>query len=466
MANITPVYLGERADDGTGDSLRNAFSKLNNNIRTLRSNITTAPRVALLGDSITGNNTALGSEKNTYHDGRGFLTWLQIRLGFPFAFDVSSDGNSNKLGDNLAVGGYRTADMLGQLPALFNRNPDIVFIMGGTNDIIDGNDFATITSNLNSIYDQLMERGIIVIALPILPRGGASDWPDSTKRLLHHRINHWIREQAYARPGMLVIDPYKDFVDPTTTNGDVRSNYTVDGLHPSIIGGYAMGEQAVLILSDILPPRRSGFYSPSDTYNATQNPCGNLLTNGALSGTSGTLGTGASGSVASNWNIYRSGGSYATATCSKTTYSDGSLGAMQQIILNATGSGSSTGSIYMAISPSSITSNITAGNWYVAECDIEVTASANGYSPLEALYLELWDTSTGGSRTRCLNSYADHYFPNKAWSGTLKTPPLQLVGTTGLRWRIVAELDESVADNITVSIGRCSLRHVLNTPSF
>lgn len=468
MTMTQTIYVGASANDGTGDVLRTAFTKINSNFSAIKSDLTTAPGAVLLGDSITANNTGAGSNKNCYHDPRGYFTWLQIRLGFPFAYTVGNDGTPNVVGQNAGVGGDTTTGMLARLETdVISKSPDIVFIHAGTNDITAGASFATITGNLTSIYAALLSRGILVAAIPIYPRGSGSNWASSTQRNLHHAVNSWIREKALTTQGMILIDGTPAMTDPASSTGDVRTDFTIDGLHPSPLGGFYVGEAAYRIFKEITRPAATLCYSPSDVYDATNNPSGNLLTNGLLAGTAGTAGTGASGSVADGWNVFRTSGTISTAVCSKVNRTDGLPGSLQQMVLSSAGSGSGDGSVIFTTSPSSITSNIVINNWYEALMEIDVSATTSGNKMIKAIYLELWDTTaTVGSRTRCLQNYPATYFPDAAWNGILKTPPLPLAGTTGLRFRLIMDLDETKNDSVTVKVGRCTLRQVVNTPVF
>lgn len=468
MTNTQSINTGASANDGTGDALRTAFNKINSNFAAIKSDLSTAPRVVLLGDSITANNTGAGTNKNCYHDPRGYFTWLQIRLGFPFAYTVGNDGTPNVIGQNAGVGGDTTTGMLARLETdVIAKNPDIVFIHAGTNDITAGASFATITGNLNTLYSTLLTKGILVVAIPIYPRGSGSNWASSAQRNLHHAVNHWIRDKALSTQGMILVDGTPYMTDPASSTGDVRTDFTIDGLHPSPLGGFYVGEAAYKVFKEITRPAATLCYSPSDVYDATNNPAGNLLTNGLLAGTAGTVGTGASGQVADSWNLFRNSGTIATAAGSKVNRPDGLPGTMQQIVLSSAGSGSGDGSVIFTTSPSTLTSNIATNNWYEALLEIDVSAPTSGNKMIKAIYLELWDTTaTIGSRTRCLQNYPSTYFADSAWSGILKTPPLPLAGTTGIRFRLIMDIDETKNDSVTIKVGRCTLRQVVNTPVF
>lgn len=467
MTYIQSVNTGTVANDGTGDPLRTAFTKINSSLKTLRSDISTAPHAVLVGDSMTLQNTDLGSPKNAYHSPRGFFTWLQVRLGFPFDFVVGNNGPATVIGDNRGVSGDTTTGILARLDNdVLARNPDIVFVWAGTNDITSGASYATITGNLASIYQKILDRGGIVAVLPIMPRNSSgTDWGSTAQRRLHLAVNHWIENKARTTQGIVYIDPYPYFIDPTSANGEARSGFTVDGVHCSPTSAYYMGEAAIKVFSSLIRPMSHVAVSQYDAYDATNFVHGNMLTNGLLTGTSGTVGTGASGTAATGWQVFRNSGTSVTVAASKVSRSDGMPGDVQQMVISTTGTGG-TGIIYMAPSPSTTTAGVASDIWVEGCCEIEVSASTGGGSPLFGIYLDVTDQTTGGSRMRCLPPYTGTKFPNVAWKGILKTPPLQLIGTDGIRFRVIAEVDETVTDSFTVKLSRMTLRRRLTAPAF
>ncbi len=469
MTFIQTVNTGSAANDGTGDALRTAFTKLNDNMKSIRSDITSAPHAVIVGDSLTAHQTELISPNGAVHGVRGYFSWLQVRLGFPFNYTVGNTGAAATKGDNKGISGDTTTGVLARLQAdVLDRRPDIVFVWCGTNDINSGASYATVTSNLNTIYQRILDQGATVIAVPVTPRNAAAgtDWAGASQRRTHLAVNHWINRKAQETQGMLLIDPCTIWTDPTSANGDARSGFSTDGVHCSPTGGYWMGEAAVATLGGLIRPIQQVAVSQYDQYDATYNPSGNLLSNGLLTGTGGTVGTGASGTVATGWQLSRSSGSHVTATGSKTTRSDGLPGDVQQIVLTVNGSGSGTGIVNFATSPSSVTTGLAAGAWVEGSCEIEVSASSGGGSPVEAVYLDMQDVTSGGSRVRCFQSLNGYKYPNVAWKGVFKTPPLQLVGTDGLRIRITAEMAENVNDSVTVKLSRMTMRRRLTTPVF
>jgi lysophospholipase L1-like esterase len=466
MTTIQSVNIGTSVNDGTGDTLRAAFNKLNQNVKSLRSDLTTARRAVLLGDSITNYNTDTGSAFNTYHGPRGYFTWLQVLMGFPFHYEVGNDGATNVKGDNAGIGGDTTAGMLARLDAsVLSRKPDVVFFLGGTNDIRAAVSLATIIANMEQIFTRILDAGAILVVLPIMPRSGTTfNWANDTERRTHHAVNNWLRDKAKRTQGMILLDPYATLIDPTSATGNMKPAYTGDGVHPSILGAYTIAAEGRKKLEPLLTPVYEGLLSATDVYHATENPNGNLISNGLLAGTTGTVGTATTGITATDWRVFRNSGTTVSAVASKIVHPDGFGGEMQRMVITTTGTGGA-GEIYFAPISSTVTTGVEVGGWYEALCEVRVSASSNASMPLNALVLELWDTTTGGSKTRCMHTITGDKFPNVAWSGLLKTAPLQAIGTTGIRWRLIASIDELVSSSITIDMGRATMHRLVQPPT-
>jgi hypothetical protein len=188
-----------------------------------------------------------------------------------------------------------------------------------------------------------------------------------------------------------------------------------------------------------------------------------------MRGTSGSAGAGVSGIVPDFYALERNSGSHISAVGAKVARSDGLPGEHYQMLCSVNGSGSSIGRLRFRNNSPSTLVNVVNGGWYEASCEVEVFASSNGTLPLNGLYLELNDMSSNGRYARCLNpaySYSgeDYPLPDVAWKGVLKTPALQLVGTSGLRIYLYIQMDEAKTDSVEIRVGHLSVRQLENAP--
>lgn len=162
------------------------------------------------------------------------------------------------------------------------QDGDVVAIAVGTNSIINQTAAVTI-DGLSQVYAAVLDKGAFIEAYTILP--SATNIADSRTE----EVNDWIRAlevsglsyggTTYPATRFVVIDGY-------TAWGGTYVGHTDSGnLHPNTLGAYKIGVA-----------RRTKLKSIGRAYHklyGTTNPSGNLLTNWALSGSSGTLtGTG------------------------------------------------------------------------------------------------------------------------------------------------------------------------------
>ena len=117
----------------------------------------------VLGDSLTAWTFAPGSRTPSTSG-----TWPALLAGLT---------DHLTLVHNAGVPGNVTGQMLSRLRRdVFAYSPDILFVMGGTNDIGSHVAVPTIVGNLRKIVDQAKARGIRVVLLTIPPNNTLYSW--------------------------------------------------------------------------------------------------------------------------------------------------------------------------------------------------------------------------------------------------------------------------------------------------
>ncbi|NUR27325.1 MAG: hypothetical protein HOV83_16010, partial [Catenulispora sp.] len=265
-----------------------------------------------LGDSLTNNGSTsydatsqgLGNPLVGYSV-RGYWVWASVLLGHRL-----------KLIRNAGISGETAEQILTRVDAdVIAYSPGWCIVEAGRNSVSAGTSSATIIATLTSIYNKLLAAGIRVVATTITPR----DTDTTADLLVLFTVNSWMKEYVRTRPGMVLADMHAAVADPTT--GDWLSGYSFDGLHPGALGGRKMGP----VLADALDP----LVPKADLLVASNADATNLVPNGLCTGTGGAVGTGVTGSVATNWRV--DGTSTITATASKVARTDGKPGEWQQI---------------------------------------------------------------------------------------------------------------------------------------
>lgn len=179
-------------------------------------------RYVALGDSYTIGTSVAAGER--------FPDQLVARL----AGSASPSGRL-RLVANLGVNGYATADLIrDELPALDDVAPDLVTLLIGVNDVVQGVSEATFAANLTTILDALLARlpahRIVTVAIPdytVTPAGG--DYGDPARQRAAIAARNVEMARLAADRGIAFVD-IADIAAEAATD---RSLVAADGLHPS-----------------------------------------------------------------------------------------------------------------------------------------------------------------------------------------------------------------------------------------
>ena len=189
-------------------------------------------RYVALGDSYTIGTSVPADE--------GWPEQLVAALG--------PDAPTLTLVANLGVNGYTSADLIrDELPALDALKPDVVSVLIGVNDVVQGVSVAKYEANVAAILDSLLVRlpaeRIIAVAIPdytVTPAGG--DYGDPHQQ--HDGIiasNATMKRLSWDR-GIAFVDIFDISLEAATDRALVAD----DGLHPS-------GAQYALWVERIVP---------------------------------------------------------------------------------------------------------------------------------------------------------------------------------------------------------------------
>jgi lysophospholipase L1-like esterase len=384
----------------------------------------------LIGDSITLNGGLLQTDQ------RGFFHWCNALAGMPFTV----------LG-NLGVTGYTSAQVLAnEVSAAIALAPKFAEVMCGTNDVLTTPQVTI--ANLRSIYQALTAAGIYVRAYSILPRPALN----ASNQAGILTINRWIREYWAARQGGEYIDAFSYIINPTSATGAVQSNalLVADNVHPTSIGGYLIGQG--MFAAGVMTRYSAKSILPTtvtDDY-ATSSLGPNVLTNPLFTGSGGTAGGVATGTVATGWTVTPNG---ATAcTCSTPARADG-FGNNQEVAVTFTANGQALNISYAT----NITSRFVAGNSYFACCEVNIASGSTG---LNAVSLQIATDSVTTSPSCFTGVAAVANVPVPFVSGvtklTLRTAPFTYPGG-GTNCFPVVVLSAVGAGTCTVDVGRFAI---------
>ena len=136
---------------------------------------------------------------------------------------------------NLGVNGFTSGDVVAvELPQLPGLRPELVTLLIGVNDVVQGVPEATYRRNVATILDALVADvgagRVLVVTTPdytVTPAG--ADYGDPATQSAAIRHNNAINSELAAARGVAVVDIY----DLSLRAGADRSLVASDGLHPS-----------------------------------------------------------------------------------------------------------------------------------------------------------------------------------------------------------------------------------------
>ena len=154
------------------------------------------------------------------------------------------------------ISGQTTAQILARFQSdVVLLRPKVVVILAGTNDIAENGGPVTlemIENNIASMTDIAREHHIRVVLSSVLPAADYRWRPGLHPAQKIIALNGWIREYA-KRNGAVYLDYHSAMADST---GGLRSDLTVDGVHPNLAGFAVMTPLAERAIQSALKDRR------------------------------------------------------------------------------------------------------------------------------------------------------------------------------------------------------------------
>lgn len=432
-------------------------------------------KIVFAGDSETANGVGgINGTNSAYLTTYGYMNQFLGRIGSGYNYIVGKNGATNlPIGANVGIGGNTSTQLLARyVTDVISKNPDIVSIEIGTNDIKggDGTTFATLTGNISKMIAANQAIGAETWLHTVWPRnnvdgGGGVDFT-ANERLIRASVNSWIRAQSTVR-GVTVIDHDRRLCNAA---GDMITGYTYDGLHLNATGAYYVSDGMIESLYGQTPPPLLGINADAyNVYDATYNVYGSILTNGVMAGTSGTAGTGVSGNVATGWTIKRATGSDVTAVASKITrtFSNNTTMAGQRLVITTTGAGTSDDIIRCRSNSDSaaITTMVANGLWCGGSHLTRISPAAQTPNLLAA-YMQIADQSANGNSVRTTAKSGHGGDVDIERTVFFNTPPLLLLGNTGVFVDFFIEVDATIANTFTLDLFACDAGQLVNAATY
>jgi GDSL-like Lipase/Acylhydrolase family len=286
--------------------------------------------VVAIGDSHQANGVGLTASGVAYTVNSP-LNWgcalLKQALCLPVGYTSSwASGSPDLLNYSLAVSGSTTTDVIANQigPAVSLRAP-WWSVLAGTNDLTlrAGDSVTQIANRLRFVCQAGLNAGAKITLWTVPPRNDAQ-WTASnaaivaagstiaSQKLKHMALNTFIRRFAGETPGVVLIDPYNELVNPASAAGDWVAAYTFDGTHGNGAGCFVAGQVFAAAMRPFVKPQLLSTVSQLDVYNAASNVAGDFALSKGFQGSAAASGVGMSGTWPTGWTVDMQAG---TATC-------------------------------------------------------------------------------------------------------------------------------------------------------
>lgn len=283
-------------------------------------------------------------------------------------------------------------------------------------------------ANLKVCIDRIVDAGMLLTILLDYPHGAAAysslRLPNSAAapQLDHwHAVNRWLLTQHGSR-GIRVIDTPAILADFVSAEGQAAAGMTVDGLHLSTVGAYLVGRVLAREWRRLYAPGGVLPFGNAEIANqAGVNPQPLLSIQPYFGGTGGTLGSGATGQLATGWKTQLAQGiSAAYSKVSATAFAgrsyiddDGPPSKdWQQIVVSGTATG--TGDVIVLRQDVAC----TLGEALRACAEIEVDAGMTGVS---SVGLYVFHSGSGQQIRAFAPQRVEFPWPAQAVAGIMRT---------------------------------------------
>lgn len=433
----------------------------------------TGGKLVLFGDSLFQQGIEAGvtgtNGWQTTAQQRSPINWLQYLLGSPFDHTFAYAGTATPTpGHNAGVAGDETYEMIARFDAnITPQKPDILFIIGGTNDIAQNKTKPTIIANLKELIDRSLSIGckqVVLLSIPPRIAGGWSGPQESIRTGVNAAMKTYMqsfgeRTKFIDQDPVLLIGGTGSAADPTLLQSD--------GIHYSPYGAYKVASQLLVPMWQAYSGQPRILRGIPEAYNVTTVPYGNLLANPGYTGTGGSKGAGITGTTPDNWHAARDIGSTVTGVAAITSSADWNGDTANFIQMTYTANGAGAAGELLAVRPTAtLTTGVAATNYYIAELEV-IISGATGVNPLESVFARLTDlqgddtlVSAFGSKV----SSGDVWPTGSEFNGTrllLRTPPLLCDGATGLTLSFFTRVDGTKTGTITIQWGTPVVKRVL-----
>lgn len=405
---------------------------------------------------------AKGSAPNfqhvVWHDHTATVPNLIPTYGFALAVEPVMRGNNlGFAGDSASGNALRVAQALG-------TGAEVIVVNAGTN-FGAGDSAATVQTKLAEILTAIngaSRRPIIGTVRPrqvsLTPTGSQISQAERDRIL---QINDWIRAN-FAAYNATLWDPWESLRDRSLNPGDalygtVAAGLTGDGVHLSQLGAYtsalsnAFGAISLRAALDQLI-QTGTWFNPDPTTS-------NILANGRFTGTTGTIGAGASGIMPTGWAASVVGAN-ATVACSLVANSEtGGQSVVLDITSNGAGAANTFSQVVIQTSPAPTTGFVSTD---FVQLTMRAAFDGGNILPHYQTFLGSGSTINNRSNGQSGSAYNSDPAPFVALTKWFESEPMLVSTRTSLNPRLSLHIRNDLAGTTRVVLERAILRVVPN----
>jgi lysophospholipase L1-like esterase len=341
--------------------------------------------LAILGDSITNQNSTYFTANTIQFLDTGYAVWAQtlMRNRFQLVRRGSTDydfGNSGKRAD----------EILAYVPDVIAAAPGACFVLAGTNDAAQGATAATIRDRVVALWLALRAGGIQPLGATVTPSS------NGTHQAVIEAANLLI-----IAAGITYGVPVCVWPETLKSGSTASATLFPDGIHPNALGAAIMGSTFAAFLDKYITAAEFAIPASGSSAWVTPNP---YVTGGTT--------------FATSWQ--------STTPATDTTVTASKVDGKQQIVIAGTGTGQNI--IYAQ--------NLDGTTWDEGDtirCLLDLEGVASGWNFKNICAYARCHTSAAGSLAHYMGSAEATALPsaNTVFSGLMVGPPVTIpVGTT------------------------------------
>ena len=161
---------------------------------------------------------------------------------------------------NSGIGGQNTTQMVARFTTdALDYHPKYLFLLGGTNDILQGTKAAAIEANLNSMIKEAVAGGAKVFLLTVPP----DTYFTNAENKVKNNVNTWIEAQGSSN--VIVVNIAAPLSESGNANYMVPSYNIGDGEHPSTLG------MSIMVETIIQTGQAKGYFSNVKFWTGSSN---------------------------------------------------------------------------------------------------------------------------------------------------------------------------------------------------